>query len=123
MRWGTVFFVALLMTGCQPAEQDSGPLAGEWLGINYQCPIGVLHRETVRIEERNGNIVATKVSGDDCVPAGEVTFSGTRESIQCVTGMPGGTEFSAYAGRILDEQDDQFTACGVTFNRIVEEDY
>lgn len=118
MRQVLLASLAVLLTaGCQPGEQDRDALEGEWVGINYQCPIGVLHEEVVLIEKRQDTLVATKISGDDCVPAGEVTFSGTRDSITCVTGVPGGSSFSSYTGRILLESGDQFSACGVTFTR------
>lgn len=122
MRQSTVLVLASLLAACQPSGPEEGSLTGEWLGINYQCPIGVLHEESVSIVEKDGTIVAKKVTGDDCVPAGEVTFTGTRDSIQCITGVPGEEGFSSYSGRILVERGDQFSACGVTFVRVDKPD-
>jgi hypothetical protein len=45
----------------------------EWTGL-YQCPMGVQQPETVRIVQRGRYLVATKMTGDACVPAGFVTW-------------------------------------------------
>ena len=122
MRLSILVILASLLAACQPSGQDEDSLTGEWLGINYQCPIGVVHQESVRVVEEEGTIVATKITGDDCVPAGEVTFSGTRESIECVTGLPGQEGYNSYPSRILVEKGDEFSACGVTFRRVKKPD-
>lgn len=49
---------------------------GIWIGEGYQCPVGTYHTEKVKIEVRDNFLVATKVTGDNCVPKGSQTFSG-----------------------------------------------
>lgn len=52
-------------------------LTGQWVTDDYECPSGVKHRERVRIVHSGHEVRATKVDGDDCVPAGFETFAGT----------------------------------------------
>lgn len=51
-------------------------LTGTWRSHDYQCPWGVRHTELIEVVHEDGQIVARKVTGDDCVPAGFETFSG-----------------------------------------------
>lgn len=51
-------------------------LSGTWLCDGYQCPSGVLNRELVEIQHDGESVIATKIVGDDCVPAGFESFSG-----------------------------------------------
>lgn len=55
-------------------------LTGTWMGEGYACPDwGTLHNEQIGIVHNleTGELVATKITGDDCVKAGSVTFRGT----------------------------------------------
>lgn len=113
--------MALALAGCQPGEDKPEGLNGEWLGINYQCPFGVLHQERVSIVEEEGRIVATKLTGDECVPAGEVTFEGTREKITCISGMPDDPSSGSYDDSIRSMQENGFSVCGVEFERLQPE--
>ena len=107
-----------MLSGCQQGSDKPEGLNGEWLGINYQCPIGVIQRERVKIVEQDGQIVATKLTGDDCVPAGGVTFQGTRNAITCITGLPGDPSSNTYEDSIRSLQEDGFSVCGVEFERV-----
>jgi hypothetical protein len=51
-------------------------LTGTWQSDGYQCPAGIRHTELVSIRHDEQRIVATKLTGDPCVPAGFETFSG-----------------------------------------------
>ena len=51
----------------KPPPQTS--LAGEWIG-NYRGHF----EEVIRIDSTNGQWVATKITGDKNVPAGEITW-------------------------------------------------
>jgi len=50
-------------------------LDGTW-HATYQCPLGVSHDELVRIAQHGRSISATKITGDECVPAGTVSWQG-----------------------------------------------
>ena len=49
--------------------------AGTWIGYGYSCN-GHKLEEKVSIAVSNGHLVATKLTGDHCVPAGNITFQG-----------------------------------------------
>ncbi|MDF1821752.1 MAG: Cyclin D1-binding domain-containing protein [Alcanivoracaceae bacterium] len=110
--------MALALAGCQPGEDKPEGLNGEWLGINFQCPVGVLHQERVAIVEEDGEIVATKLTGDDCVPAGEITFQGSRDKITCISGLPDDPVRGSYEDSIRSQQENGFSVCGVEFERV-----
>ncbi|MEZ4942154.1 MAG: papain-like cysteine protease family protein [Saprospiraceae bacterium] len=69
--------VASCCITCTPEKEEPLNLSGTWIGTGYQCPIGDYHRETVQITHEGNSITAVKITGDPCVPAGNVTFSGT----------------------------------------------
>ncbi len=63
----------------------SGPsidLSGDWVGKNYRCssqadPLGTeLMEQHIQIIQDDTTLVATKITGDDCVPAGNTTWEG-----------------------------------------------
>jgi len=51
-------------------------LTGTWLGTGYTCR-GNEPPEKVRIVHKGDTVTATKVTGDDCITAGEITWRGT----------------------------------------------
>ncbi len=91
-------------------------LSGRWVGLNYGCD-GQSFRETIRIDQSGLNIIATKETGDACVPAGNVTFYGRLGgSITCITGSPESPASSFYADSwSFEATNDEFEICGVTF--------
>lgn len=104
----TLLILAIFITSCekeeepQPEQENLVDLTGEWLGKGYQCPAGVKHDEMIEISHNleTGEVVATKITGDDCVTAGNITFTGifdgrlnpsfpeTRFNVTFVTGSP-----------------------------------
>jgi len=52
-------------------------LSGIWESSDYQCPFGTFHTEKISIQHTNNHLVARKITGDPCVPAGDITFEGT----------------------------------------------
>lgn len=61
-------------------------LTGDWVNNSYACYDNngnLIHNitEQIRIEQKGNSYKATKVTGDDCVPAGHVTFSGTSSQL------------------------------------------
>ncbi len=85
-----------------PEQENIVDLSGEWLGEGYDCPWGVQHNERISIEHNleTSEVVATKITGDDCVTAGNITFTGdfngkinleqpeARFDVQFITGEP-----------------------------------
>jgi hypothetical protein len=60
-----------------PPLGAAAPLTGLWVGRGYTCPGGnVPPEEQIRIEDRGGSLIATKIAGDDCVPSGAITWQG-----------------------------------------------
>jgi hypothetical protein len=51
-------------------------LTGEWIGTGYRCTADT-DIERVKIVHEGSNIIATKITGDQCVPAGSTTFKGS----------------------------------------------
>jgi hypothetical protein len=62
-------------SGARGASGGAIKLDGTWRAT-YQCPLGVSHDELVRIAQHGRSISATKLTGDDCVPAGTVSWQG-----------------------------------------------
>lgn len=106
--------VATAVPACSPQPAN---LSGEWVGENYQCPVGTLHREKIKVTDTGAAIEAIKLGGDDCVPAGQVTFKGSREKLSCIVGLPGNPASGEVAGSIKVVSANSFEACSVTFVR------
>ena len=74
----------VLLVGCGKS-QDSD-LNGKWLGKGYTCfesldadgnPVGsVKSDQEISISQDGDKVVATKITGDECVKAGEKTWEG-----------------------------------------------
>ena len=82
----TILFFAISFTSCVKKSQSEDEiinLTGTWLGEGYQCPTGTLHNETIDITHNltTGEVVATKITGDACVTAGNITFTGNFDGI------------------------------------------
>ena len=97
-----LFLAAMATPACAPAAGNppsvapSGPssLAGKWMGSGYTCPRGSPQPdEQVSIADEGGTLTATKVTGDNCIGAGEVTWrgvaSGTSFPVQTQVSSPG----------------------------------
>ena len=68
-------------------------LNGLWLGERYTCNRNTSSQQQVRIQQTGQSVVATKITGDDCVGAGYITWRGTytsnRFAAQFQIGLPG----------------------------------
>jgi len=69
-------------------------LSGRWAGAGYTCTDNSAPREEqVTIIERGDAVTATKLTGDHCVKAGEVTWRGSATArsfpVQIQVGAPG----------------------------------
>jgi len=47
---------------------------GGWLGLNYTCDEKKLSAQDIRIEYDTGYLHATKITGDDCIHTGSLSF-------------------------------------------------
>jgi hypothetical protein len=60
----------------QPTQLDgTNSLCGIWYGLGYQCN-GSIPVEIIHIEHVNDFVRATKITGDNCVEAGQITWQG-----------------------------------------------
>ncbi|HKP58810.1 MAG TPA: hypothetical protein VJV78_18945 [Polyangiales bacterium] len=50
-------------------------LTGSWVSTDFECRSSK-KRETLQVDQRDLNVSGTKITGDDCVPAGYVSFEG-----------------------------------------------
>jgi hypothetical protein len=100
--------------------------AGRWRSNGYTCETGEL-TEKVQISVSGNSLVAKKITGDNCVPAGNITFQGTiPESVSkgssfSVTFKTGTSDRPACCSAehqlsIVDA--NTFTAWGIRFTRI-----
>ena len=67
-------------------------LTGTWESFEYQCPLGTYHSQIIRIKHVDDRLSAENITGDPCVPAGNITFEGTvvrnQGSVEFVLGSP-----------------------------------
>ena len=60
----------------QPTQLDeTNSLCGIWYGYGYTCQ-GFIPVEIILIEHINNWVKATKITGDNCVEAGQITWQG-----------------------------------------------
>lgn len=74
--------------GCAPKQHDGVDLSGLWAGDGYTCTEGRVPTEQISIVQNENSIVATKKTGDACIPAGQVTFQGTFSGPKIPQSMP-----------------------------------
>jgi len=91
-------------------------LTGVWECSEYECPVGTKHTERVSISHADEHLIATKITGDDCVPAGFETFRGrlpTGSLIGAITwtgGLPREPASSTFPGFLKVIDNDHFQA-------------
>ncbi len=133
-----LFISVFMLSSCEeddePDAENLIDLTGEWLGVGYQCPAGVSHDESIKITHNlaTGEIIALKITGDDCVTAGHITFSGnfdgklnsspqeTQFNVVFITGTPSNPNSSSTTStlKVIDENQFRDIAFeGVVFNR------
>lgn len=59
-------------------------LSGDWIGDGYVCTSTTNPRQQIRITHnlQTGEVIATKITGDACVTAGNITFRGTYDGLK-----------------------------------------
>lgn len=95
-------------------------LSGQWQGDGYKCQSGAKRIQDVTIEQNGTSIVATKLTGDDCVRAGSQTFAGRLDvmNITWTTGFPNRPACCQKKGRLTIIDNNTMKADGVTFKRV-----
>lgn len=103
-------------------------LCGIWLGHNYQCWDSTLNgqlvnqTQVIRVEHIGDSVVATKITGDGCVPAGNVTWYGNYVSETFnATALAGNLEnpASVFVDRTITVENDtsMFSNSGLVFSK------
>jgi len=98
---------------------EDGDLSGTWLGEGYQCGWQVFQEE-VQIEQQGNAIVATKITGDACVPAGYRSFSGALDTAHIIwtTGDPNNPACCQEKGILSIVDENTLKGAGITFRRL-----
>lgn len=110
----TMLFSAALLLTSASCQKDCDALlidlSGTWVGTGYICASGQNPSQIIGIVHnlQNGELVATKQTGDDCVLAGNITFSGNYSgkasekefSVSFVTGSPAAPNSETLAAEI-----------------------
>ncbi len=72
------------------SAQPGGGITGTWSASNYSCYDAskqvIFLTEQIAIAQNGTNFTATKITGDDCVPAGHETFYGSLPAATATTG-------------------------------------
>jgi hypothetical protein len=113
----SILFLYVLLSGC--SEQAKGGLNGTWIG-DYSCTNvkGTISEEIKITQDNDFYLVATKITGDDCVPAGEKSFEGRiSKPIKCIGGWPDKPSSATFDSAIVIESANQFNVCNVSFKR------
>jgi predicted RNA-binding protein len=122
---------AVLLVGCGKSQDTD--LNGKWLGKGYKCwgnldengEILILDEE-ISISQDGDKVVATKITGDECVKAGEKTWEGkiSGDWIEGVSygRLPSSSKLESFKARIEIKSSNllYLEASGVEFVRILE---
>jgi hypothetical protein len=72
MRKLLITMAAVVLVGCGE-KQD---LTGKWLGKGYRCLSNERLDQEISITQNGNKVVAIKITGDDCIGAGQKTWEG-----------------------------------------------
>jgi hypothetical protein len=110
-----------------PSTYSPQMFNGIWIGEGYQCPWGTYHTEKIKIEVKNNFLIATKITGDECVPQGNQTFSGivpsslkigSSFSISSIGGFPEKPAFDTASRNLIIINYDKFLTKGESGDQI-----
>jgi len=113
----------ITFTRQQPAQFE---FEGTWIGDGYTCEAGSDRVQRVQIAVMNNTLVARKLTGDRCVPAGNVTFQaplpdqvdpGMSFPVTWTLGNPRRPASEQSVDPLVIEDFDTFSSGGVTFTR------
>ena len=72
MKYLITTMAAVVLVGCGE-KQD---LTGKWLGKGYRCLSNERLDQEISITQNGNKVVAIKITGDDCIGAGQKTWEG-----------------------------------------------
>ena len=108
MKYLIITIAALVLVGCgesdhqhSRAETEKQNLTGKWLGKNYGCGPNKTDQE-ISITQNGNKVVATKITGDDCVGAGQKTWEGIISGSQIKGSWYGGFPWEAKPSKYDD---------------------
>jgi len=102
-------------------------LSGTWEGDGYACQDITPPQLVSVVQEEDGRVVATKLTGDDCVPEGNITFQGNARPpltvgssfpVTFTTGLPSEPACCSAPDTVSILDNNTFTSFGVTFSRL-----
>ena len=84
MKQLLITIAAVVLVGCgesdhqhSHAETEKQDLTGKWLGKGYGCgPNNQNLDQEISITQNGNKVVAIKITGDDCIGAGQKTWEG-----------------------------------------------
>lgn len=120
---GLTFFFA--SSSAEASPEVASYFEGTWIGEGYNCEQGGLS-EKVQISISGNSLIARKVTGDNCVPAGNITFQGelpksvkpgSSSSVTWTIGYPDNSASNTTVQKLTVSNDKSFTSFGVTFRK------
>ena len=108
-----LFFLSL--SSVSLSAENPRQLTGQWLGYGYMCPDEAgnfqwMPSQKIEIKYENDDLIAMKVTGDDCVTAGNITWKlnnknsfefGESYIVDMQGGLPGNPNSLWTAGKII----------------------
>jgi len=96
-------------------------ITGQWMASDIQCPAGTNNSELLTVVSMADQVMAVKVSGDACVPAGYKLFQGTVNgkvgTVTCFGGTPSLPLSASTQGVFLILDANTIKVCDVTLVR------
>ena len=96
-------------------------ITGQWMSSDIQCPAGTNNSELLTVVSMADQVMAVKVSGDACVPAGYKLFQGTVNgkvgTVTCFGGTPSLPLSASTQGVFFILDANTIKVCDVTLVR------
>ena len=98
MKYLITTIAAVVLVGCGE-KQD---LTGKWLGKGYRCLSNERLDQEISITQNGNKVVAIKITGDDCIGAGQKTWEGIISGSQIKGSWYGGFPWEAKPSKYDD---------------------
>jgi len=113
LAFATMVFLSTALAQSNAGNHKAGGanLSGEWIAAGYSCN-GPQDPEHIKIEQKGASVTATKISGDDCIAAGSITWrgqfkDGSFSNMQMQVGFPNQPKSFIPATARLDNSSEQ----------------